>query len=189
MPSDIAIWFCEFQAKFVLFPRNFFAISHLWGKIVAIAICNFGALSSSQGSQKRPETIDLEGHWGFCKLRRTQEDCGGLWRESPGAFPNSAPIFPRRFLPFSQKRAEYSLGEYNFKRRTQWVFRPALSSGERTQRVPLSLVLVCQSELTKFVAELSEVAAERSEFSLAKQYSRNSILPISHSPHQTLAGT
>ena len=40
------------------------------------------------------------------------------------------------------------------------VFWGSLSSGERTQPVPLGLLLVCQSELTEFFAELTEFAAE-----------------------------
>ena len=77
------------------------------------------------------------------------------------------------------KRAEYGFGEYGFKHRTQWVFRGSLSSGERTQWVPLSLLFVWQSELTEFFEELTEFAPELSEaqwvlFSetvLSKQYS------------------
>ena len=38
---------------------------------------------------------------------------------------------------------------------------------------------VCQSKLTEFFAELTEFAAELSEFSLPKQYSQNSIPPVS----------
>ena len=36
---------------------------------------------------------------------------------------------------------------------------------------------MCQSELAEFLAELTELGAELSEFSLPKQYSRNSIPP------------
>ena len=43
-----------------------------------------------------------------------------------------------------------------------------------------SLLFVCQSELTEFFAELSEFGVELSEFSLLKQYSRNTIPPISY---------
>ena len=58
-------------------------------------------------------------------------------------------------------------------------FRGSLSSGERTQWVPLSLLFMCQSELTEFLAELTEFAPKLSEaqwvlFSetvLSKQYS------------------
>ena len=49
-------------------------------------------------------------------------------------------------------------------------------------RVPgreLSRLFVGQSKLTEFFAVLSEFAAELSEFSLPKQHSRNSILPVS----------
>ena len=42
-------------------------------------------------------------------------------------------------------------------------FLGSLSSGERTQRVPLSLLLVCKSELTEFFAELTEFAPKLSE--------------------------
>ena len=38
---------------------------------------------------------------------------------------------------------------------------------------------VCKRELTEFLAELTEFAVELSEFSLPKQYSRNSIPPVS----------
>ena len=58
-------------------------------------------------------------------------------------------------------------------------FWSSQSSGERAQRVPISLLFVCQSQLTNFFAELSEFAAELSNVSLPKQYSRNSILPVS----------
>ena len=76
-----------------------------------------------------------------------------------------------------------------FKPRTQWVFLPSPSSGERTQWVPLSLLFVCQSELTEFCAELTEFCAELTEFAVklseaqwvlfSEQYSRNSIPPVS----------
>ena len=49
-------------------------------------------------------------------------------------------------------------------------------------RVPLSLLFVCQSELTEFFAELT--AVKLSEFSSPKQYSRNSIPPVSYGPTQ-----
>ena len=83
------------------------------------------------------------------------------------------------FFPVIRKRAEYGFGEYGFKHRTQWVFRPSPSSGERAQWVPLGLLFVCQSELTEFFAELTEFAVKLSEaqwvlFSetvLSKQYS------------------
>ena len=79
----------------------------------------------------------------------------------------------------TRKRAEYGFGEHGFKHWAQWVFRGSLSSGERTQWVPLSLLFVCQNELTEFFAELTEFAPELSEdqwvlFSetvLSKQYS------------------
>ena len=47
---------------------------------------------------------------------------------------------------------------------------------------------LCQSELTDLFSELTELAAELSEFSLPKQYSRNSILPVSdNSAHRPVA--
>ena len=75
--------------------------------------------------------------------------------------------------------SEYGFREYGFKHRTQWAFWTSLSSMERAQWVPLSLLFVCHSELTEFFAELTEFAAELSEaqwvlFSetvLSKQYS------------------
>ena len=77
------------------------------------------------------------------------------------------------------KRAEYGFGEHGFKHRTQWVFRGSLSSGERTQWAPFSLLFVCKRKLTEFFAELTEFAPKLSEaqwvlFSetvLSKQYS------------------
>ena len=39
---------------------------------------------------------------------------------------------------------------------------------------------MCKLELTEFFAELTEFAPKLSEFSSPKQYSRNSILPVSH---------
>ena len=78
-----------------------------------------------------------------------------------------------------RKRAEYGFGEYGFKHRTQWVFLGSLSSGERTQWVPLSLLFVCRRELTELFAELTEFDPKLSEFSSPKQYSRNSIPPVS----------
>ena len=51
-------------------------------------------------------------------------------------------------------------------------------SGERAQRVSLSLLFVCKSKLTEFFAELTEFAQKLGEFSLPKQCSRNSILPV-----------
>ena len=38
---------------------------------------------------------------------------------------------------------------------------------------------MCKRDLTEFLAELTEFAVELSEFSLPKQYSRNSIPPVS----------
>ena len=81
-----------------------------------------------------------------------------------------------------RKRAEYGFGEYGFEHRTQWVFFPSLSSGERAQWAPFSLSFVWQSERTKFFAELTEFAPILSEAQwglFSKQYSRNSILPVS----------
>ena len=42
----------------------------------------------------------------------------------------------------------------------------------------------CQSELTEFFSELTEFGAELSEFSLRKQYSRNSMPPVSHTSRE-----
>ena len=64
--------------------------------------------------------------------------------------------------------------------RVSGFFLGSLSSGERTQWVPFSLLFVCKCELTEFLAELTEFAAELSEFSPPKQYSRNSIPPDSY---------
>ena len=77
-----------------------------------------------------------------------------------------------------RRRAEYGFREYGFKHRAQWVFWSSPSSGERAQWVPFSLLFVCQSELTEFFAELTELAVNSvrlSEFSSPKQCSRNSV--------------
>ena len=63
-------------------------------------------------------------------------------------------------------------------------FGGSLSSGERTQRVPFSLLFMCQSELTEFSQNspsLLQNSVRLSEFSSPKQYSRNSIPPVSQS--------
>ena len=89
---------------------------------------------------------------------------------------------PSKLAPlvsYIRKRAEYGFGEHGFKHRTQWVFWPSPSSGERTQWVPLSLLFVCQSELTEFFAEVTEFTVKLreaqwvlfSETVLSKQYS------------------
>ena len=92
------------------------------------------------------------------------------------------PSLPSPALPsLFRERAEYGFGEYGFKHRTQWVFRGSPSSGERAQWVPFSLLFVCKRDLTEFLAGLTEFASELSEFSLLKQYSRNSIPPVPYS--------
>ena len=58
------------------------------------------------------------------------------------------------------------------------VFLPSPSSGERAQWVPLSLLFVCQRELTEFFAELTEFPQKLSELA-PEQHSRNSIPPVS----------
>ena len=85
---------------------------------------------------------------------------------------------------FFRKWAEYGFGEYRFKHLTQWVFRPSPSSGERAQWVPLSLLFVCQSKLTEFSQSSPSLPYNLmtlSKFSSPKQYSRNSIPPVSYS--------
>ena len=78
---------------------------------------------------------------------------------------------PAKVPHIHRKRAEYGFGEYGFKHQTQWVFWGSLSSGERTQWVPLSLLFVCQSELTEFfLGELAQWVLV-SETVLSKQYS------------------
>ena len=64
-------------------------------------------------------------------------------------------------------------------------FVPSLSSGERAQRVRLSLLLVCKSKLTEFSAELTKFAPQRSVSSLfqnrtlSKQCSAHFLLCLS----------
>ena len=131
--------------------------------------------------------------WASDGIRQIEEKGGGVWHvlrlSSAGVFYDSLPWYAPPHFEFAKsksqeetkgrKRADYGFGEHGFKHRTQWVFRGSLSSGERAQWVPLSLLFVCQSELTEFFAELTEFAVELSEFSLPKQYSRNSSPPVS----------
>ena len=66
--------------------------------------------------------------------------------------------------------------EHGFKHWAQWVVLGSLSSGERTQWVPLSLLFLCQSKLTEFFfAELTEFAVKLSEAQWVL-FSRNSTL-------------
>ena len=78
-------------------------------------------------------------------------------------------------MQYFRKRVEYGFGEYGFKHRTQWVFRGSLSSGEQTQWVPLSLLFVCQSELTEFFAEPHRVCPE-TQWGSVSSLLRNSTL-------------
>ena len=108
-----------------------------------------------------------------------------FWSGSVGLssrlFQDNVPIVRWSKYPpvWSRKRAEYSLGEYGFKHRAQWVFWGSLSSWARAWWFPLSLLFVCQSELTEFYAELTEFAPKLSEAQwvlssetvLSKQYS------------------
>ena len=51
------------------------------------------------------EVTGVDQHWTTAarpSLRRTQEGCGGLRGENPGAFPNYSPVFPWR--PVSEPR-------------------------------------------------------------------------------------
>ena len=87
--------------------------------------------------------------------------------------------------PVCRKRAEYGFGEYGFKHRTQWVFWGSLSSGERTQWVPLSLLFVCPKRTHRVFRRTHRVCPQIqwvlfSETVLSKQYSRNSIPPVSY---------
>ena len=75
---------------------------------------------------------------------------------------NHAFFFPEMDLRFLESTVSNTeLGD---------LFWPSPSSGKRTPRAPLSLVFVCQSELTELFAELT--------FSPPKQHSRNSIPPF-----------
>ena len=64
------------------------------------------------------------------------------------------------FVQYSdiRRRAEYGFGEHGFKHQAQQAPSPSPSSGEKVERVPLSLLFVCKSELTEFVAELTKFA-------------------------------
>ena len=79
-----------------------------------------------------------------------------------------------------RKRAEYGFGEYGFKHRAQWAFKPSSSLGGR---VSSSQPIICVSKRTHQVARINSPSLPSmrlSEFSSPKQYSRNSIPPVSH---------
>ena len=59
------------------------------------------------------------------------------------------------------------------------LFCPFRVLGRELSEFLSSYFLVCQNELTEFFTELTKFAADLSEFSLAKQYPRNSIPPFS----------
>ena len=82
-----------------------------------------------------------------------------------------------RSYRFSRSLADYGFREHESKHRDLWVFWSSPTSRVRAQRVPLNLSFVRQCKLIDLAAELSESVAELSEFSLPKQYSRNSIPP------------
>ena len=91
----------------------------------------------------------------------------GHLRAQTGCFGAGVKKFMLKILVYFSVRkwAAYGFGEFQ-RERTQWL--------------SLSLLYVCHSELTEFFEELAEFAAELSKFSLPKQYSRNSILPVSY---------
>ena len=62
-----------------------------------------------------------------------------------------------------RKPAEYGFGEYGFEHRTQYVFLSSPSSGESS--VSSSQPIICEPKRTH-AAELTELAAELSQFSL-----------------------
>ena len=89
---------------------------------------------------------------GRCNFRKTTIATIAV-RMVKGASRNG----PRQKMPrIIRKRAEYGFGEHGLKHRAQWVFWPSPSSGERAQWAPLSLLFVCQSELSKSFAELTD---------------------------------
>ena len=59
-------------------------------------------------------------------------------------------------------------------------FCPHRVPGRELSEFLSAYYFVCKSELTEFLAELTKFAAELSEFSLPKQYSQNSIPPVSY---------
>ena len=86
-----------------------------------------------------------------------------------------------------QKRAEYGFGECGFKPRAQWVFRDSLSSGERAQWVPFSLVFVCKRELTEFCRRTHRVWPKTQRGSVSSLL-RNSTLETLFRPFPIFEG-
>ena len=77
---------------------------------------------------------------------------------------------------------KYGFGEYGFKHGTQGVVLPSPSSGERTQF--LSAYYLCAKvnspSFSQNAPSLPQNSVRLSEFSPPKQYSRNSIPPVSY---------
>ena len=73
----------------------------------------------------------------------------------------------------NQKRAEYGFGEYGFKHRAQWALRGSLSSGERAQWAPFSLLFVCQSEFTEFFFRRTHRVWRRTQWGSVSSLLRN----------------
>ena len=63
-----------------------------------------------------------------------------LRNKGPCLSPHFSLLVVRNQSWIYRKQAEYGFGEHGFKHQTQWVFWGSLSSGERTQWVPLSLL-------------------------------------------------
>ena len=84
----------------------------------------------------------------------------------------------------NRRRAEYGFGEHGFKHRAQGVLWPSPSPWERAPSVPLSFCIRVQSELTKFFAELTVLAAELSEFLFRNSTLETVFLPFPRKPPQ-----
>ena len=95
-------------------------------------------------------------------------------------FCYAAVVFPA----FCRKRAEYGFGEYGFKHRTQWVFGPHRVPGRELSEF-LSAYYLCAKANSPSSSQnspsLPQNSVRLSEFSSPKQYSRNSIPPVSYS--------
>ena len=82
----------------------------------------------------------------------------------------------------SRKRAEYGFGEYGFKHRTQWVSLGSLSSVFELSEFLSAYYLRAKANspsLTQNSPSSPQNSVRLSELSSLKQYSRNSIPPVS----------
>ena len=116
---------------------------------------------------------------------RRREPGGMSWEFCWGMPGNHAPFSRGQNDYINRRRAEYGFGEYGFKHRAQWVFLGLTEFRGRELRVFLSAYYLCakanSASFSQNSPSLPENLVRLSEFSSPKQYSPNSIPPVSYS--------